>query len=91
MPIIKALSLDLDDTLWPIWPIIERAETALHEFLLVHAPATAAQFPIPAMRHVREQIAQAHPELAHDFTAHRPAMFFGQSHRRPPWRQAHRG
>ena len=71
MPAIQALSLDLDDTLWPIWPIIERAETALHEFLLVHAPATAAQFPIPAMRHVREQIAQAHPELAHDFTAQR--------------------
>jgi putative hydrolase of the HAD superfamily len=23
---IKAISLDLDDTLWPIWPVIARAE-----------------------------------------------------------------
>jgi len=71
MHTVKAISLDLDDTLWPIWPIIERAEAALHDFLLVHAPVTAEQFPVPAMRHLREQIAQAHPELAHDFTAQR--------------------
>ena len=71
MDAIKAISLDLDDTLWPIWPIIERAEQRLHDFLEVHAPATARQFPIPAMRTVREHIAQAHPELAHDFTAQR--------------------
>lgn len=71
MHTVKAISLDLDDTLWPIWPIIERAEMALHAFLQAQAPATAAQFPIPAMRHLREHIAQAHPELAHDFTAQR--------------------
>jgi HAD superfamily hydrolase (TIGR01549 family) len=68
---ITALSLDLDDTLWPIWPIIERAEKCLQDFLLANAPKTAAQFPVPAMRHLREQVAQAHPELAHDFTAQR--------------------
>lgn len=68
---VMALSLDLDDTLWPIWPAIERAEQTLHAFLLAHAPKTAEQFPVPAMRHLREQVAQAHPELAHDFTAQR--------------------
>jgi putative hydrolase of the HAD superfamily len=71
MNTIQAISIDLDDTLWPIWPAIERAEQSLHDFLLVNAPKTARQFPIPAMRHVREHIAQAHPELAHDFTAQR--------------------
>jgi FMN hydrolase / 5-amino-6-(5-phospho-D-ribitylamino)uracil phosphatase len=71
MHTVKAISLDLDDTLWPIWPVIERAEAALHAFLQIHAPATAAQFPVPAMRYLREQIAQAHPELAHDFSAQR--------------------
>ena len=30
---IKAITLDLDDTLWPIWPAIERAEAALSEWL----------------------------------------------------------
>ena len=68
---VMALSLDLDDTLWPIWPTIERAELCLHEFLLVHAPKTAERFPIAGMRHLREHVAQAHPELAHDFTAQR--------------------
>jgi putative hydrolase of the HAD superfamily len=71
MHTVMALSLDLDDTLWPIWPTIERAELCLHEFLLVHAPKTAEQFPIAGMRHLREHVAQAHPELAHDFTAQR--------------------
>ena len=68
---VKAISLDLDDTLWPIWPVIERAERQLQAFLAEHAPATADKFPIPAMRHLREQIAQAHPELAHDYSAQR--------------------
>jgi 2-haloalkanoic acid dehalogenase type II len=71
MHTVKAISLDLDDTLWPIWPVIERAENQLHEFLVRHAPETAQKFPIPAMRHLREQVAQAHPELAHDYTAQR--------------------
>lgn len=71
MTIIRAISLDLDDTLWPIWPVIERAENALDQYLQQHAPATAKRFPLPAMRHLREQMAQAHPELAHDFTAQR--------------------
>jgi putative hydrolase of the HAD superfamily len=68
---IRAISLDLDDTLWPIWPAIERAEIALDQFLHEHAPLTAARFPLPAMRHLREQVVQSHPELAHDFTAQR--------------------
>ena len=71
MHIVKAISIDLDDTLWPIWPVIERAEQSLHDFLVQHSPKTAALFPIPAMRHIREHIAQSHPELAHDFTAQR--------------------
>ena len=33
---IKAISIDLDDTLWPIWPVIERAEKALHDWLAAH-------------------------------------------------------
>jgi putative hydrolase of the HAD superfamily len=67
----KALSLDLDDTLWPIWPVIERAERALADFLALRCPATARKFPIAEMRALRERIALRHPELAHDFTHQR--------------------
>jgi putative hydrolase of the HAD superfamily len=71
MPDIRAISLDLDDTLWPIWPVIERAEAALHAYLDAHCPRTAAAYPVPRMRALREQVAHEHPHLAHDFTAQR--------------------
>jgi putative hydrolase of the HAD superfamily len=68
---VKALSLDLDDTLWPIWPAIERAEAALHDFLCERCPKTAAQYPIARMRELRDEVAARHPEHAHDFTRQR--------------------
>ncbi|HQZ03569.1 MAG TPA: HAD family hydrolase [Thauera sp.] len=67
---IKAISLDLDDTLWPIWPTIARAESALHDWLAVNAPLTAALYASPqALRDVRDAVAQQRPDLAHDMTA----------------------
>jgi len=42
---LRALSIDLDDTLWPIWPVIERAESALDIFLQENCPNTAKKFP----------------------------------------------
>ncbi len=68
---ILALSLDLDDTLWPVTPAIERAERALDEWLQRHHAAIAARWPIAAMRELRETIAAERPDLAHDFTAQR--------------------
>lgn len=68
---IRALTLDLDDTLWPIWPAIERAEAALHEYLTIHAPNTAARYPLAAMRALRDTVAAQHPHLAHDLSAQR--------------------
>lgn len=68
---IRAISLDLDDTLWPIEPVIVRAEQRLDEWLKTHAPHTAAAFPIAAMRALRERISAEHPHLSHDFTAQR--------------------
>ena len=47
---IKAITLDLDDTLWPIWPTIDRAEVLLQEWLARHAPATAELFVDPQVR-----------------------------------------
>ena len=66
-----AITLDLDDTLWPIAPVIERAEVALHDWMLAHAPNAAARYPVAAMRALRDAVAVANPQLAHDFTAQR--------------------
>ena len=43
---ISAISLDLDDTLWPVWPAIERAERVLHAWLVKEAPKTATFTPV---------------------------------------------
>ncbi len=71
---IKAISLDLDDTLWPIWPVIERAEKALQAWLHEHARMTAALFASPtALREIREHmhdvVLKNKPEIAHDLGA----------------------
>jgi len=67
---IKAISLDLDDTLWPIWPTIERAEKVLHDWMVEHAPMAAALFSSPsAVREIRDQMATNRPDLKHDLSA----------------------
>ncbi len=66
---IRAISLDLDDTLWPIEPVMQRAEARLHAWLWQHCPRAALAHPPPALRALREQVGRDHPELAHDFTA----------------------
>lgn len=67
---IKAITLDLDDTLWPIWPIIARCERVLHSWLVAHAPKAAAMAASPeALRAVRETLNQTRPDLAHDLSA----------------------
>lgn len=66
---IRAISLDLDDTLWPIWPTIARAEAALQAWLSVHAPATAALCAAPGtLRELRNQMHLVRPDLAHDMS-----------------------
>lgn len=67
---IRAVTLDLDDTLWPIWPTIARAEQALADWLALHAPATAAMGADRAvLREVREHMGRTRPDLAHDMSA----------------------
>jgi FMN hydrolase / 5-amino-6-(5-phospho-D-ribitylamino)uracil phosphatase len=67
---IKAISLDLDDTLWPIWPTIERAEKVLHDWLVEYAPMAAALFSSPsALREIRNHMAASRPDLKNDLSA----------------------
>jgi putative hydrolase of the HAD superfamily len=68
---IRAITLDLDDTIWPIGPVIVRAESTLHDWLREHAPRTAAQWPLERMRALREAVYAEHPQLAHDYTRQR--------------------
>jgi len=67
----KAISFDLDDTLWPIAPVMAKAELALADWLIEHCPEVAAAYPPERMRAHRDEVWQRHPELAHDFTTTR--------------------
>ena len=67
---IRAVSIDLDDTLWPIWPTIERAEIALQDWLTKHAPKTAKLVArIETRQAIRTRLDQDRPDLRHDFSA----------------------
>lgn len=68
---ILALTLDLDDTLWPVLPALERADQEVDAYLREHYPEVARAWPIPAMRALRAQVAAERGDLAHDFTAQR--------------------
>lgn len=64
---VRAVSLDLDDT---VWPTIERAEMALHGWLGEHAPNTAALYSsLAARREIRDSLAAQRPDLLHDLSA----------------------
>lgn len=66
---IRAITLDLDDTLWPVGPTIMRAERLAHEWLLQHAPAVAAAWPVERLRALRMTILESRVDLRHDLLA----------------------
>lgn len=71
---IDAITLDLDDTVWPVAPAIVRAENALESWLAEHAPRTATRWPMDARRRLRESIDTERPDQRHDMTAQRRWM-----------------
>lgn len=68
---ILALTLDLDDTLWPVLPALERADLAVDAWLQLYYPDVARAWPIAAMRELRARVAAERLDLAHDFTTQR--------------------
>jgi len=58
---IKAILFDLDDTLWPISPVLVRAEQLLYDWLCRHAPAVSQQFTIDTLRQLRETLSNTNP------------------------------
>jgi len=66
---IEAITLDLDDTLWPVWPTITRAEMVLQEWLALHAPQTAKLCSdVDMKKRIRAEVSQRHADKAHDLS-----------------------
>ena len=60
---ILALTLDLDDTLWPVLPALELADQAVDSWLQQHHPDVARAWPIAAMRQLRARVAAERLDL----------------------------
>ena len=73
MQAIKAVCLDLDDTLWPVGPAIEQAERAMLAWLAEHCPRILERHDADSLRAVRVAVARAYPQHAHDLTFLRKA------------------
>ncbi|MFK7955427.1 MAG: HAD family hydrolase [Lysobacterales bacterium] len=68
---IKAISFDLDDTLWPIAPVIERAERRMQQWIVHRHPDLAPRLDPMVLKELRESVAIDHPHLVHDLSTMR--------------------
>jgi FMN hydrolase / 5-amino-6-(5-phospho-D-ribitylamino)uracil phosphatase len=62
------LSFDLDDTLWPVGPVIAAAEHTLLSWLRARYPRTVSGHDIESMRALRAGVAERFPQHGHDLT-----------------------
>ena len=65
---IRAITLDLDDTLWEIHPVIRRAEQRLYEWLGENFPRITEMYQPADLREVRSQVVIDFADRAHDLT-----------------------
>ena len=64
---IRAITLDLDDTLWPVAPTIAGAEQDLLEWLIVHTPKTAELTQQSDVKQsIRQSVVAKHTSKSHD-------------------------
>jgi putative hydrolase of the HAD superfamily len=63
---VRAIAFDLDNTLWDVEPVLERAEQSLAAWLQQHCPRMTLSR--AQMRAARELLAQREPHNAHDVT-----------------------
>ena len=63
---ISALTIDLDDTLWDLLPVIMTAEKRVAGWLAEHFPRIPEQFTREDAMQLRIEVAQEFPERSHD-------------------------
>lgn len=71
---VHAISFDLDDTLWPVTPVLARAEEKLMDWLNEHYPRVSERLNVDAMRALRDRLMVEQPRLARDVTGLRKAV-----------------
>ncbi len=75
MRAVRAITFDLDDTLWEIGPVIARAERKVYEEIRNRFPRVAERYDVDGIQRTRQQVLEKHPEIAHDLTEIRRVTF----------------
>jgi len=65
---IRTITLDLDDTLWEIYPVIRRAEQRLYEWLGENYPRITEMYEPSDLQEVRSQVIIEFADRSHDLT-----------------------
>ncbi|MBT8086677.1 MAG: HAD family hydrolase [Gammaproteobacteria bacterium] len=65
---IRAITIDLDDTLWAIHPVIRRAEERLYAWMGEHYPGITELFSVDDIRALRNEVVAEFEAHAHDLT-----------------------
>jgi HAD superfamily hydrolase (TIGR01509 family) len=71
---IKAVLLDLDDTLWPVVPLIQQAELVLYEWMATHTPSVVQHYSIEQLRANRNALVKTNPRFEYDLWALRHTL-----------------
>ena len=66
---LKLITFDLDDTLWPVKPVLLRAEQIGYDWLKTQHPEIAAQHSLDQLHARRFALLKAEPDLQHNLTA----------------------
>lgn len=66
---VQLICFDLDNTLWPVEPVIARAEAETWRWLASRAPDVVAQIDVDAMRRRRNALFAAQPDYIHSLSA----------------------
>lgn len=67
LPKIKAMTFDLDDTLYDNRPVIEHLETSIREWMIAHHPVTQHQSQT-WWQNLKMDLLHQHPAFIHDVT-----------------------
>lgn len=71
---IRAISIDLDDTLWDTVPVLKRAEKRLFRWFQQCYPRVADMFPQERALELRAEVFAEHADMIHDLTFLRRAV-----------------
>ncbi|WED21777.1 5-amino-6-(5-phospho-D-ribitylamino)uracil phosphatase YigB [Vibrio sp. JC009] len=64
---VKAMTFDLDDTLYDNKPVIQNVEREMVKWLHTHHPVSST-IPVTHWQQIKREIALANPEICHDVT-----------------------